>query len=496
MPDIDSDATDRLRGAARLTAAVEVTPGGPVEGTIRPPGSKSLTNRALICAAFANGRSELTGALQSEDTKVMIDALGSIGVKIDISDGGKTLLVDGRGVGPQAKNRPDESSQMQELYVANSGTTVRFLAAALSAAGGQYRLVGVERMHQRPIGDLVDALQLVVDGSIEAISSRGCPPVEIRCHGWKGKNIEVGGAVSSQYLSGLMMAAPLVVQSGESADVGRESASAKPQSTQILVSGELVSRPYVDMTANVMRSFGATLDLQDDGLPSGSALAVDVKAGGYLPACYEIEPDASAASYFWAAAAITGGKVTVEGLSRAAMQGDVGFCEVLEKMGCEVQYDEHSICVNGRPLKGVDVDMNEISDTVQTLAVVALFASSPTRVRGVAHNRFKETDRIGDLARELRKLNATVEEHDDGLTIYPILENLLAKANRKVVLETYHDHRMAMSLSLAGLRIPGVQIMNPACTGKTYPGFFSDLETIIGRAHHWVAQQGQSAEFQ
>ncbi len=140
--------------------------------------------------------------------------------------------------------------------------------------------------------------------------------------------------------------------------------------------------------------------------------------------------------------------------------------------------------------------MNEISDTVQTLAVVALFASSPTRVRGVAHNRFKETDRIGDLARELRKLNATVEEHDDGLTIYPILENLLAKANRKVVLETYHDHRMAMSLSLAGLRIPGVQIMNPACTGKTYPGFFSDLETIIGRAHHWVAQQGQSAEFQ
>ena len=499
MPDSDSDVT------SRLPASVEVAPGGPVEGVIRPPGSKSLTNRALICAAFADGRSELTGALESEDTKVMIDALRSIGVVIAISDGGRTLVVDGQGAVRQASvrqasvrqasvrqasGRADDAGKMQELYVANSGTTVRFLAAALSAAGGQYRLSGVERMHQRPIGDLVDALQAVTDGSIEAISPRGCPPVEIRCHGWKGKNLEVGGAVSSQYLSGLMMAAPLVGQVGNNAGVDHDSSSVKRHSMEILVSGELVSRPYVDMTANVMRSFGASLSLRDEGLPTGHSLVVDVEGGGYSATCYEIEPDASAASYFWAAAAITGGKVTVEGLSRAAMQGDVGFCEVLQKMGCQIQHDGHSICVDGRPLKGVDVDMNEISDTVQTLAVVALFASSPTRVRGVAHNRFKETDRIGDLARELRKLTAHVEEHEDGLTIYPRDENQESFANRKVVLETYHDHRMAMSLSLAGLRIPGVRIMNPACTGKTYPEFFSDLESLIGRPHQWLASEG------
>ena len=496
MPDSDSDAT------ARLPASVEVTPGGPVEGVIRPPGSKSLTNRALICAAFAKGRSELTGALQSEDTKVMIDALRSIGVGIDISDGGKTLVVDGQrterqrterqraetqAAEQQATVQADDSGKLQELYVANSGTTVRFLAAALSAAGGQYRLVGVERMHQRPIGDLVDALQMVVDGHIQAISPRGCPPVEIRCNGWKGNKLEVGGSVSSQYLSGLMMAAPLVSQADDSSESGQGKALLKALSTQILVSGELVSRPYVDMTAKVMQSFGANLSLKDEGLLSEPALVVEVEGGGYSPTPYEIEPDASAASYFWAAAAITGGKVTVQGLSRGAMQGDVGFCEVLEKMGCQVQYDDHFICVQGHPLQGVDVDMNEISDTVQTLAVVALFASGPTRVRGVAHNRFKETDRIGDLARELQKLGATVEEHEDGLTIHPIDQSQESPADQKVVIETYHDHRMAMSLSLAGLRIPGVQIVNPACTGKTYPEFFADLESLIGRSHHWLA---------
>lgn len=490
MPDPDSDAT------VRLPASVQVNPGGPVEGVIRPPGSKSLTNRALICAAFAKGRSLLTGALQSEDTKVMIDALRSIGVRIGISNGGKTLEVDGQGVGQQAAGLADDSVSMQELYVANSGTTIRFLAAALSAAGGHYRLVGVERMHQRPIGDLVDALKMVTDGRIQAISSRGCPPVEIRCSGWKGNKLEVGGSVSSQYLSGLMMAAPLVGQANAASEFAPERAEQKQQSTQIMVSGELVSRPYVDMTAKVMRSFGAKLSLKDEGSPSEPVLVVEVEGGGYSSTSYAIEPDASAASYFWAAAAITGGNVTVQGLSREAMQGDVAFCEVLKKMGCQVQYEEDFIRVEGRPLQGVDVDMNEISDTVQTLAVVALFASSPTRVRGVAHNRFKETDRIGDLARELRKLDAIVEEHEDGLTIHPIEMDQEPVAGRRVMLETYHDHRMAMSLSLAGLQLPGVQVMNPACTGKTYPEFFADLESLIGRPHHWVTGEDQSAEAQ
>ncbi len=495
MPDSDSDATFGLH------ASVQVTPGGPVEGVIRPPGSKSLTNRALICAAFAKGRSKLTGALQSEDTKVMIDALRSIGVVIDVSDGGKTLVVDGKGAGRQASEQsgsviPDDSGKFQELYVANSGTTIRFLVAALSAAGGQYRLVGVERMHERPIGDLVDALKMVIDGSIQAISTRGCPPVEIRCRGWKGNKLDVGGSVSSQYLSGLMMAAPLVGQADDAFEFRQGKAADRQQSTQIMVVGELVSRPYVDMTAKVMRSFGAKLSLKDEGLPSEPLLVVDVEGGGYSPTPYEIEPDASAASYFWAAAAITGGNVTVQGLSRGAMQGDVRFCEVLKKMGCQVEYGDDFIRVEGRLLEGVDVDMNQISDTVQTLAVVALFANTPTRVRGVAHNRFKETDRIGDLARELRKLGVTVEEHQDGLTIHPVDKGHQALADRKVVLETYHDHRMAMSLALAGLRLPGVQIMNPACTGKTYPEFFADLESLIGRPHHWVARKEPSAEIQ
>jgi len=485
MPDSNSDAT------LRLPASVEVAPGGPVVGVIRPPGSKSLTNRALICAAFADGCSTLSGALQSEDTKVMIDALRSIGIGIVVSDGGKTLVVDGRSPGLSAGNDADDSTKLQELYVANSGTTVRFLAAALSAAGGRYRLVGVERMHQRPIGDLVDALKMVVHGDIETVSPNGCPPVDIRSSGWQGHSLEVGGAVSSQYLSGLMMAAPLAGKNDHIRDAGADNESNVQQPIRVLVRGELVSRPYVDMTATVMRSFGANVSLVEEGVQGEHSLVVAVQGGGYSATPYEIEPDASAASYFWAAAAITGGKVTVEGLSRAAMQGDVGFCAVLEKMGCDVHYADHSIRVEGRSLRGVDVDMNEISDTVQTLAVVALFADSPTRVRGVAHNRFKETDRIGDLARELRKLGAKVDEHQDGLTVHPIEGGIDAMPVRSVVIETYHDHRMAMSLSLAGLRIPGVRILNPACTGKTYPEFFADLEALIGRPHHWRSRVEQ-----
>ncbi len=481
-------ADSHSAASLRLPASVEVLPGNPVEGVIRPPGSKSLTNRALICAAFADGCSTLRGTLQSEDTKVMIDALRSIGVGITVSDGGKTVVVQGQVSEPSSGERSGGVSELQELYVANSGTTVRFLAAALTAFGGQFRLSGVERMHQRPIGDLIAALEMVVDGSIAAVSPEGCPPVDIRCRGWKGARLDVGGSVSSQYLSGLMMAAPLANPTqGNVLPMAESTTAGRPDSILIAVRGELVSRPYVDMTAQVMRSFGASVRLLEDGLEDDQSLVVAVERGGYWATSYEIEPDASAASYFWAAAAITGGSVTVEGLSRDAMQGDVRFCEVLMQMGCQVDYSDHSIRVTGRPMHGVDVDMNEISDTVQTLAVVALFADGPTRVRGVAHNRFKETDRIGDLARELRKLGSQIEEHEDGLTIYPLEKIADAKVGCSAVLETYHDHRMAMSLSLAGLRIPGVRILNPACTGKTYPEFFSDLETLIGRPHHWHA---------
>lgn len=468
-------------------ASVEVIPGGPVNGSIRPPGSKSLTNRALICAAFANGPSLLTGALRSEDTEVMIQALASIGVAVDVRDGGRTLSVAGHDHTSASDSSRDASRDASsaveqsptELYIANSGTSIRFLAAALSAAGGRFRLHGVDRMHQRPIGDLVKAVEPVIDGTIVAMSPEGCPPVEICGAGWKGSEVQVGGAVSSQYLSGLMMAAPIVLAS-----------QAKPGEVRIVVNGELVSRPYVDMTAKVMRSFGAAVELRDSGLVDDQSLAVEVTGEGYRGTDYAIEPDASAASYFWATAAITGGNIMVKGLHQQAMQGDVGFCDVLQKMGCDVQHLSDGISVKGGKLRGVDVDMNAISDTVQTLSVVALFADGPTRVRGVAHNRFKETDRIGDLACELRKLGAQVDEHEDGMTITPPAETEL----RGATLQTYHDHRMAMSLSLAGLRIPGVRILDPSCTSKTYPEFFRDLELLIGRPHHWRSESGANSD--
>ena len=437
---------------------VALVPGGPVHGSVRPPGSKSLTNRALICAAFATGSSRLSGALQSEDTEVMIESLRQIGLTIDVLDRGRTLEIQGHD------ENQSSTGPRHELFIANSGTTVRFLTAALSAFGGQYRLSGVPRMHERPIGDLIHAIRDVLDGTIETESDNLCPPVTIDSNGWSGNRISVAGNVSSQFLSGLMMAAPIQSKGGTTADL------------LISVDGELVSQPYVDMTAAVMQSFGANVSTRQ-----GANLQYVIQRNeGYVGREYDIEPDASAASYFWATAAITGGKITVEGLNRNALQGDVGFCDVLAKMGCEVDDQDQAITVTGKRLCGVDVNMNAISDTVQTIAVVALFADGPTRVRGVAHNRFKETDRIGDLARELRKLGAVIDEHDDGLTIHPITEHPAA-----ATLETYHDHRMAMSLSLAGLRMDNVNILDPSCTAKTYPHFFADMEQLLGRPHHW-----------
>lgn len=448
-------------------AAVSVQPGGPVTGQIRPPGSKSLTNRALICAAMAVGRSSLTGALRSEDTEVMIDSLRKCGVKISVTDAGRCIQVDGT-------TRQSASETPRELFIANSGTSVRFLTAALSAAGGQYRLAGVPRMHQRPIADLVDALAKVQIGDIHTESAGGCPPVSIDSTGWKNQPVQVGGSVSSQYLSGLMMAAPIAAGTR-----GAGAADDRQQPIEIDVIGELVSRPYVEMTAQIMRNFGAIVDIEE--VTAGDvSVRVLVRGDGYHGIEYDIEPDASAASYFWAAAAITGGQVTVLGLTPQAMQGDVGFCRVLQQMGCEFSSDANGMTISGRAARGIDVDMNAISDTVQTLGVVALFAEGPTRVRGVAHNRFKETDRIGDLACELRKLGAQVDEHQDGLTIHPPQSGV-----RPATLQTYHDHRMAMSLSLAGLAADGVRVLDPACTGKTYPEFFADLETLIGRPHRW-----------
>ena len=420
---------------------------GPIKATIRPPGSKSITNRALICAALANGTSTLIGALDSDDTRVMIDSLQKLGVEIDAdfqsaqSSQSARLTIKGNG--------GDFKSPVDDLFIGNSGTTVRFLTAALAFAGGEYRLDGVARMRERPIGPLVDALN-GIGASVVAESPDQCPPVAIKSPAITGGSVAVSGNISSQYLSGLLMAAPLA-----SGDI------------EFKIVGDLISQPYVHMTIAVMKSFGVTVE-HDDEL-SHFRIAADQR---YRSCEYDIEPDASAASYFFAAAAICGGTATVEGLSRDSLQGDVGFVDCLEKMGCDVAWNFDSISVTGPATVGIDVDMSDVSDTVQTLTSVALFVGSPTHVRNVAHNRVKETDRIGNLAIELRKFGVQVEEREDGLSVFPGPLN-------SAVMETYDDHRMAMSLALVGLKQSGVLITNPSCVGKTYPRFFEELKEFV-----------------
>ncbi len=426
-----------------MSDSIEIKPAtGPIHAAPRLPGSKSITNRALVCAALAHGRSRLSGALDSEDTRVMIDSLGRLGIEVQSQRQGELLEVEGCGGAIPARGA--------ELFIANSGTTVRFLTALVTLGNGTFRLDGVERMRNRPIQDLLDTLR-ALGADVQSEAGTGCPPVVVQAHGLRGGDAQVQGNISSQYLSGVLMAAPYA-----------------QRPVELDVRGQLVSQPYVQMTLDVMEAFGVRAE-------SGIALSrfSVPNTRGYRATDYTIEPDASAASYFFAAAAITGGRVTVEGLSRMSLQGDVGFCQCLEQMGCRVRYDNSAITVEGGPLRGIAVDMNAMSDTVQTLAAVALFAEGPTRVTGVAHNRHKETDRIGDLAAELRKLGAQVEEFEDGLQITP-------GRLRPAAIDTYHDHRMAMSLALVGLRQPGIRINDPGCTEKTYPHYFRDLAHAAG----------------
>jgi 3-phosphoshikimate 1-carboxyvinyltransferase len=422
---------------------------GPLCATVRPPGSKSLTNRALVCAALARGDTTLRGALDSEDTRVMIEALRVLGLSVFEVAADSTLKIRG-GDGKIP-------SRAADLYIANSGTTVRFLTALVALGHGTFRMHGTPRMHQRPLQDLLDALALWgVNAQSEA--GTGCPPVVVHADGLSIGRTSIKGDVSSQFLSALLLVAPCAAAKSGAADVAIE------------VVGELVSQPYVAMTIGVMEAFGARVKRSAD------RPGFEIATSGYRACDYSIEPDASAASYFWAAAAIAGGRVRVEGLNQQSLQGDVAFCECLARMGCQVHYDVDSITVEGGPLVGIDVDMNAISDTVQTLAVVALFARGETNIRGVGHIRHKETDRIGALVTELRKLGAHAEESPDGLHIVP---GLLHGAT----IDTYRDHRMAMSMALAGLRIPGVIINDPGCTAKTYPKFFDDLERLRSQAN-------------
>lgn len=425
-----------------MSSSIEIQPvAGPLSASIRPPGSKSLTNRALVCAALAEGASNLRGALVSEDTQVMIQCLGALGIAIVENPAERTLRITGCG--------GRISAELADLYVANSGTTVRFLTALAALGRGTFRLHGTKRMHERPIQDLLNSLaELGVRAASEA--GTGCPPVIVHADGLRAGRARMRGDVSSQYLSAVLMVSPCA------------SAGAASEAVVIDIEGVLVSKPYVAMTIAVIEAFGGRVET------AGDFQQFTVPRTGYVGRDYEIEPDASAASYFWAAAAIAGGRVRVEGLNRTSLQGDVAFCECLAQMGCEVLEDGGGTTVVGGPLRGIDVDMNAISDTVQTLGVVALFADGPTTIRRVGHIRHKETDRIRALATELRKLGATVDERADGLRIVP-------GTLHGATIDTYDDHRMAMSMSLAGLKIKGVVINDPQCTAKTYPEFFQDL---------------------
>lgn len=426
-----------------MTAALAIpTLTGPVRATIRPPGSKSLTNRALLIAALTDDRVRLTGVLDSVDTRVMIDSLRRLGWELRQDVAAGVVELTGRRGGPPAKD--------YSLWLENSGTSIRFLTAlaALLKHGATVRLDGNARMRERPIQPLVDALR-GWGADVACELGGGCPPVIVRGRGLPGGEVSVAGDLSSQYLSALLMVAPRA-----------------DDDVRIRVQGPLVSRPYIEMTLHIMQDFGARID---EPQPNDFRIA----AGGYRGRDYAVEPDASAASYFFAVAAVTGGTVTVEGLGRQSLQGDVRFVDVLEQMGCRAEWSPNAVTLHGGPLAGVDVDMNAISDTAQTLAAIAPFAAGPTRIRGVAHMRHKETDRVSAVVTELRRLGLQVEEHPDGLTIHP-------GPMHPASIATYDDHRMAMSFAVLGLRQPGVVIEDPGCTSKTYPGFFDDLQRVCG----------------
>ena len=394
-------------------------------------------------AALAEGTSHLTGVLDSRDTQVMIDSLRRLGIAVDHSPADCSAVVIG------CSGRPPVA--VADLWLENSGTSIRFLTALCALGHGTFRLDGNARMRERPIGDLLESLRQF-GISVAAELGTDCPPVVLTSDGLRGGTTTVNADVSSQFLSAILMAAPC---------------AASP--VEIRLAGEMVSEPYVEMTWKVMSQFGVNVDRDEPG-------RYLIRPQSYRGRSYDIEPDASAASYFFAAAAVTGGEITVEGLTANALQGDVFFVNALERMGCEVTWNADSITVRGRELRGIDIDMNAISDTAQTLACVAPFATGPTRIRNVAHMRHKETDRVAAVVTELQRLGLSVEEHPDGMTIHP-------GALQPGTVATYDDHRMAMSFAVLGLRVPGIVIADPGCTSKTYPHYFDDLDRLCDSSH-------------
>jgi 3-phosphoshikimate 1-carboxyvinyltransferase len=419
-----------------------LSPINKVDGTVNVPGSKSLSNRALLLAALASGETHLTNLLDSEDIHHMLNALTKLNIGYRLSECKTQCWVTGNaGV--------FNVSQPVTLFLGNAGTAMRPLCAALACSHGEFELTGEPRMEERPIGALVDSLSQA-GASIDYLKGDGYPPLSIKGHVIQGGNITVDGSVSSQFLTALLMSAPLF-----------------ELDTRIVISGELVSKPYIDITLHTMSQFGIKVVNKNY-----QQFVIKGQQQYRSPGHFMVEGDASSASYFLAAGAIRGGTVKVTGIGKNSIQGDIRFAEVLQQMGAKVNWQDDFIEVTSAPLKAIDLDMNHIPDAAMTIATTALFATGITSIRNIYNWRVKETDRLAAMSCELRKVGATVEEGDDYITITPPKQLLHAE------IDTYNDHRVAMCFSLVALSDTAVVINDPGCTAKTFPDYFQRFATI------------------
>jgi len=413
-----------------------------VSGEVNVPGSKSLSNRALLLAALAEGETELTNLLDSEDIEHMLNALTKLGVSYRLSEDKTQCVVQGNGGAFNV-------AEPLELFLGNAGTAMRPLCAALAASNVDTVLTGEPRMEERPIGDLVDALR-EADAEVTYLKNEGFPPLQIKGKTLNGGEMSVDGSVSSQFLTALLMAAPLF-----SGDV------------TIRIKGELVSKPYIDITLDTMAKFGVTV--KNDNYQT---FTISGDAKYIAPGKFMVEGDASSASYFLAAGAIKGGTVRVTGIGQNSIQGDIRFADVLEAMGATVVWNDEYVEITGAPLKGVNMDMNHIPDAAMTIATTALFAEGPTTMTNIYNWRVKETDRLAAMATELQKLGAKVEEGHDYIKVWP------TESLKHAEIDTYNDHRIAMCFSLVALSDTPVTINDPGCTRKTFPDYFTRFKTL------------------
>lgn len=425
-----------------IVEQLKLSPVGSVAGEVTVPGSKSLSNRALLLAALANGTTKVTNLLDSDDIRHMLDALTQLGVEYSLSDCKTVCEVKGNG-------GVFKVAEPVELYLGNAGTAMRPLCAALAMSEGEFVLGGEPRMEERPIGSLVDTLR-DAGAQIQYLKNDGYPPLKISGTALSGGTLQIDGSISSQFLTAVLMAAPLF--SGD---------------TRIQVTGELVSKPYIEITLAIMEQFGVSVENRDF-----QEFIVKGNQSYQSPGEYMVEGDASSASYFLAAGAIKGGKVKVYGVGKDSVQGDIRFADVLENMGAKISWDRNFIEVEGAKLKAVDMDMNHIPDAAMTIAVAALFAEGTTTIRNIYNWRVKETDRLAAMATELKKLGAIVEEGNDFISVTPVTDL------KEAAIDTYNDHRIAMCFSLVSLSDTPVVINDPKCTSKTFPDYFDRLAKI------------------